>query len=290
MRYWFILAEKANYPVTILCKVMRVARSGFYAWTRRGKSKRQRQNEELVAVVRKIHAESDATYGTRRIAGALVAMGYDCGRAKARTLMRLAGVFVKRRRRFKITTDSLHKFPVSPNLLDRNFMVEQPNKTWVSDITYIWTNEGWLYLAVVIDLFNRQVVGWSMNKRITKELVIGAYKMACWSRRPKPGLIFHSDRGSQYCNTEFQKSLKTCGAISSMSKKGDCWDNAPAESFFASLKKDRIYYRHYKTREEAKRDIVAYLEMFYNSSRLHSSLGYVSPRQFEEAWLLANAV
>ena len=289
MRYKFIKVEKANYPITILCKVMQVARSGYYAWTRRPKPMRQRQNEKLVPIVKKIHAKSDETYGTRRIAMSLIAKGIYCGRARARTLMRLAGVQVKHKRRFKITTDSKHKLEVSPNLLDRNFIVDEPNVVWVSDITYVWTDEGWLYLAVVIDLFNRQVVGWSMRKRLATKLVIDAFKMAIWRRRPAPGLIFHSDRGSQYCSALFRKTLKAYGVLSSMSKKGDCWDNAPAESFFASLKKDRIYWRRYKTREEAKQDIFDYLEMFYNSKRLHSSLGYVSPREFENAWLIANA-
>ena len=202
--------------------------------------------------------------------------------------MRLAGVAVKRRRRFKVTTDSNHKLAVSPNLLNREFDVVRPDLVWTGDLTYIWTHEGWLYLAVVIDLFNREVVGWSMGKRITKELVVNAFNMAYWRRRPALGLLFHSDRGSQYCSTAFLKTLKAHGAISSMSRRGDCWDNAPSESFFATLKKDRVYHKSYKTRKEAKLDIIDYLEMFYNSRRLHSALGYVSPRQFEADWLLAN--
>lgn len=289
MRYRFISVEKANYPITILCKVMRVARSGYYAWVSCGKSARQRANEELIDLVKEIHADSDETFGTRRMAEALRDRGIKFGRQRARTLMRLAGVAVKRRRKFKVTTDSKHKLPVAPNLLDRNFKVDRPNRAWVSDISYVWTSEGWLYLAVVIDLFSRQVVGWSMGRCIKKELVIDAFTMAFWRRRPEKGLIFHSDRGSQYCSHEFQKLLKKYGAISSMSRKGNCWDNAPAESFFASLKKDRVYFKRYKTREEARRDIVDYLEMFYNNRRLHSYLGYVSPRQFEETWFLAKA-
>lgn len=289
MRYRFISAEKANYPVTILCTVMKVAKSGFYAWLRRDKSAYRQETEMLIALVKEIHKESRETYGTRRIAATLRTRGYTCGRARARTLMSLAGVAVKRRRRFKMTTDSNHKLPVLPNLLNREFDVVRPDLVWTGDLTYIWTHEGWLYLAVVIDLFNREVVGWSMGKRITKELVVNAFNMAYWRRRPEPGLIFHSDRGSQYCSTGFQKTLKACGAIGSMSRKGDCWDNAPTESFFASLKKDRVYRSNYKTRKEAKLDIVDYLEMFYNSRRLHSALGYTSPRQFEADWLLANA-
>lgn len=197
MRYRFILAEKASYPVTILCKVMQVSKSGFYAWASGNKSAYRQEIEELVNLVRRIHENSGATYGTRRIGAALRALGFACGRARARTLMRLAGVVVKRRRRFKVTTDSNHKLPVSPNLLERAFEVKRPNSVWTSDITYIWTNEGWLYLAVVIDLFHREVVGWSMGQRITKELVINAFNMAYWKRRPDPGLLFHSDQGSQ---------------------------------------------------------------------------------------------
>lgn len=289
MRYRFISAEKANYPITILCSVMRVARSGYYAWARSGKSARQKANEALINVVREIHRDSDETYGTRRMTEALSGRGIKCGRQRARTLMRLAGVSVKRRRKFRVTTNSKHKLPVSPNLLEREFTVDEPNRIWLSDITYIWTAEGWLYLAIVMDLFSRQVVGWSMGSRITKELVIDAFTMAFWRRRPGSGLIFHSDRGSQYCSLEFQDLLKDFGAVSSMSRKGDCWDNAPSESLFGTLKNERVYFAHYKTREEARRDIVDYLEMFYNARRLHSSLGYVSPRQFEDAWFLAKA-
>ena len=253
------------------------------------KSARQIKNEELSALVKELHNDSHETYGTRRIAKALRDMGIPCGRAKARTLMMLAGVKVKRRRKFKVTTDSKHKLPVSPNLLGRNFTVDSPNRVWVSDISYIWTHEGWEYLAIILDLFSRQIVGWSMDKRITKELVINAFHMAYWRRRPLKGLIFHSDRGSQYCSSEFQSILASYGAISSMSRKGDCFDNAVAESFFGSLKTERVHFANYQTREEAKLDIVDYIEMFYNSRRFHPYLGYVSPRQFEAAWFSAKA-
>jgi putative transposase len=289
MRYKFIFTEKANYPVSILCDVMQVARSGYYAWLKCPTSARQIKNEELVALVKEIFSDSHETYGTRRIAKALEGRGIPCGRARARTLMKLAGVKVKRRRRFKATTDSKHKLPVAPNLLEQDFTVDEPNKVWVSDISYIWTNEGWIYLAIILDLFSRQIVGWSMDKRITKELVINAFHMAYWRRQPLKGLIFHSDRGSQYCSFKFQGILASCGAVSSMSRKGNCFDNAPAESFFGSLKTERVHFAHYRTREEAKLDIVDYIEMFYNSRRFHSYLGYVSPRQFEAMWCSAKA-
>jgi len=289
VRYRFISAEKANYPLTLLCRVMKVASSGYYAWLAAGKSMRDMANEKLIPLVREISRESDRTYGERRIAQALSARGVPCGRVRAATLMRLAGVSVKKKKKFKITTDSRHKLPVAPNLLARDFEAKAPNRTWVSDVTYVWTREGWIYLAAVLDLFSRQVVGWAMSRRITQELVMDAFKMALWRRRPEVGLTMHSDRGSQYCSDAFQKLLKNSGAISSMSRKGDCWDNAVAESFFGTLKTERASWRSYQTREEAKRDIVDYLEMFYNSKRLHSYLGYVSPRQFEEMWYLGKA-
>lgn len=289
MRYAFISAEKANYPLTLLCRVMKVASSGYYAWFASSKTDRQQENEKLIPLVREISRESGRTYGSRRMAEALSARGAACGRVRAATLMRLAGVSVKRKKKFKVTTDSRHKLPVAPNLLNRDFEVAKPNRIWVSDVTYIWTREGWLYLATVLDLFSRQVVGWAMSRRMAQELVMDAFKMAIWRRRPSPGLILHTDQGSQYCGYAFQQLLKNAGAISSMSRKGDCWDNAVAESFFGSLKTERVSWRSYQTREEAKRDIVHYLEMFYNSKRLHSYLGYVSPRQFEEMWYLGKA-
>lgn len=289
MRYQFIRAEKANYPVTILCGVMQVARSGYYAWQERPKSVRPHENEKLILLVRLIHGRSRGTYGTRRIARALKSHGVPCGRARARTLMALAGVYVKQRRRFKVTTDSRHNLPAAENLISRNFEAQEPNRMWVSDITYIWTAEGWIYLAIILDLFSRRVVGWAISKRLGEELVMDAFNMALWRRRPDEGLILHSDRGSQYSSRSFQRLLKNCGALSSMSSKGDCFDNAPAESFFGSLKTEWVFNQNYRTREEAKRDLIDYLEMFYNSERLHSYLDYVSPKQFEEAWLLAKA-
>jgi transposase InsO family protein len=199
--------------------------------------------------------------------------------------MKLADVAAKQKKKFKVTTDSKHNLPVAPNLLNRQFEVKEPDKVYVSDITYIWTHEGWLYLAVVIDLFSRQVVGWSMNKRMTSKLIMDALQMAIWRRSPSLGLVFHSDRGSQYCSNNFQKMLKTHGMVSSMSRKGNCWDNAVAESFFGSLKTERIFFANYSTRENARRDVVDYIEMFYNSNRRHSYLGYVSPKEFEILWL-----
>jgi putative transposase len=250
---------------------------------------RQRENERLIPIVKAAHKKSKETYGTRRIAEEIKAHGISCGRTRAGTLMKLADVAAKQKKKFKATTDSKHNFPVAPNLLNRQFEVKEPDSVYVSDITYIWTRKGWLYLAVVLDLFSRQIVGWSLSNRMTKKLIINALLMAIWRRRPAPGLIFHSDRGSQYCSIDFQKMLKTHKMVSSMNRKGNCWDNSVAESFFGSMKTERTYFSNYKTREEAKRDTVDYIEMFYNSNRRHSYLGYVSPKEFEELWLLRKA-
>jgi transposase InsO family protein len=281
--------EKKAYPIALLCDVMRVSRSGYYSWLNREKSPRQREYERLIPVVQEAGKISKHTYGARRMAKEIEAVGVPCGKSKARTLMKLANVSAKQKKKFKVTTDSKHNLPVAPNLLERQFKVEEPDKVYVSDITYLWTNEGWLYLAVIIDLFSRQVVGWSLSSRMTKELVMNALRMAYWQRKPAAGLLFHSDRGSQYCSTDFQKMLKSYKMVSSMSRKGDCWDNSVAESFFGSLKTERVFFSNYRTREEARQDVVDYIEMFYNSRRRHSYLGYLSPRQFEKMRLLKQA-
>jgi putative transposase len=283
-------AEKEAYPAALLCDVMQVSRSGYYSWRSREKSPRQQEYEGLIPVVQEADRISKHTYGARRIAKEIIELGIACGKTKAKTLMKLANVSAKQKKKFKVTTDSKHNLPVAPNLLNRQFKVDEPDKVYVSDLTYVWTQEGWLYLAVVIDLFSRQVVGWSMNSRMTKQLVMAAMRMAFWRRKPGAGLLFHSDRGSQYCSTDFQKMLSSYKMISSMSRKGDCWDNSVAESFFGSLKTERVFFSNYNTREEARQDIVDYIEMFYNSRRRHSYLGYVSPRQFEKLRLLKKAV
>jgi transposase InsO family protein len=289
LRYQFIDTAKKAYPVTLLCKVMMVSRSGYYSWRSRDISARQQEYERLIPLVKESHRQSRRTYGARRIADDLTALGEPCGRTKAGSLMKLAGVSAKQSRKFKVTTDSKHNLPVAPNLLDRQFEVKEPDSVYVSDITYIWTAEGWLYLAIILDLFSRRVVGWSLQKRMTKKLVMDALRMAIWRRRPGAGLIFHSDRGSQYCSLAFQGLLKRNKMLSSMSRKGDCWDNAVAESFFGTLKTEQVFFSEYKTREEARRDLVDYIEMFYNSRRRHSYLGNVSPKDFEEMQILKKA-
>lgn len=257
-------------------------RSSYYSWQKRLPSARQREYERAIPIITQANKDSQGTYGARRMAKEIDATGIPCGRSKAATIMKLADISAKQKRKFKVTTDSAHNLPVADNLLKRNFTVSAPNQVYASDITYIWTHEGWLYLATVIDLFSRQVVGWSMDKRMTRNLVINALTMAIGQRKPKPGLIFHSDRGSQYCSHEFQKLLLENQMQSSMSRKGNCWDNAVSESFFGSLKTERVFFKSYATREDARKDVVDYIEMFYNSKRRHSYLGYMSPRNFEE--------
>ena len=285
MRYAFISAEKANYPLTVLCRAMKVARSGYYLWAAGGRSARELEDGRVLPVVRQIFIGSHANYGSRSMSKAMGERNLPCSRDRARRLMRVAGLSVKKKRKWKRTTDSGHNLPVFPNLLKRDFKVGAPNRAWVGDITYIWTAEGWLHLAVVLDLFSRQVVGWSLHRRMTAQLVTDALEMALLRRRPQQKMIFHSDQGSQYASFDFQQLLARNKITGSMSRKGDPYDNAVAESFFSRLKSDRVRGRRYPSREAATRDIVDYIEMYYNSNRLHSSLGYVSPKKFEEQWL-----
>lgn len=269
---------------------MGVSRSGFYAWLRCEKRDLDPARRELLEWVKELAKTSDYTYGSRRMSKALRALGYPVGRCQARSLMREAGVWVRSRRRYRVTTDSNHRQPVFPNRLERDFKVNRPDRVWACDITYIWTHEGWMYLAVVIDLYSRKVVGWSVGNRLTSNLVCDALRMAIWAQRPPPGqLIHHSDRGVQYASKMFRGLLKAYRIEGSMSRKGDCWDNAVVESFFGSLKSERVLWRNYQTRLEARADIVEYITMFYNSRRLHSYLGYQSPDQFERNGQLAKA-
>jgi len=274
----------------MLCRVLGVSRSGFYDFLRRQDRDPDPEHEEKLEWVKEIAEASDHTYGSRRMAKALQALGYRVGRHQARSLMREAGVWVRYRRRYRVTTESNHRKAVFPNRLERDLAPSAPNRVWAGDITYVWTGEGWLYLAVVIDLYSRKVVGWSLGRRLTSTLVCEALLMALWLRRPAKGqLIFHSDRGVQYASDAFRRLLKAHGIAGSMSRKGDCWDSAPVESFFGTLKLERIHWRSYQSREEARADIVEYITMFYNSRRLHSYLGYQSPDQFERNDRLANA-
>lgn len=281
MRFQFIEAEKANYPIRVLCRVMEVSASGFYDFRERCRTGGRKERQDMVLRVKAVHERTGGVYGSRRMARELCGEGHNVGRCQARNLMREAGIEVRRKRRFKITTDSRHRLPVAENLLDRQFNVSAPNRIWSADITYLWTNQGWLYLAVVIDLYARRVVGWALSDRIQAQLVCDALRMAVGRRRPPPGLIHHSDRGSQYAGQAYQDLLREHGLTPSMSRKGNCWDNAPTERFFGSLKRERTDLQLFATRDEARACVIEYIEMFYNSRRRHSYLDYVSPAEFE---------
>ena len=271
-----------------MCRVLEVSASGYYAWLNRPDSEREMANQKLVLKIKEIHQQNKQRYGVPRIYKALREQGYRYNRKRIERLMRLNDIGAKQKKRFKITTQSDHKHPVAPNLLARNFTAERPNEKWVSDITYIPTGEGWLYLAGVMDLHSRKIVGWAMDKRMTSDLVCNAFKMAVTHRQPGFGLLHHSDRGSQYASQPYQDLLKQYQCQISMSRKGNCWDNAPMESFFATLKNELVHHEAYQTRDHAKSHIFAYIESFYNRVRLHSTLDYKSPQQFEDAYFRLN--
>lgn len=287
MRYRFIGAERASYPVTILCRVMQVSPSGYYMFEQRGPSARALANEELLAEIKEIHQESRGTYGSPRMHRELVARGRRVGRGRVERLMREHGITARRKRRFKMTTDSKHGMPVAKNTLERQFSVDAPDRKWAGDITYIWTREGWLYLAVILDLFSRRVVGWAMDPRIDRWLVLSALDMALDAREPSEELLHHSDRGSQYASADYRARLDAMGITCSMSRKGDCWDNAVVESFFGTLKQELVHRSDFATRAEARSAIFEYIEVFYNRWRRHSYLGYMSPVEFEAAAVTA---
>lgn len=265
-----------------MCRVLEVSVSGYYAWKKRLPSKRVQQNEHLEEHIRRVHQTSRETYGSPRIYRDLVAEGHACSENRVARLMKVKGIRAKTVKRFIATTDSNHDLPVAENVLDRQFTVEQENAVWASDFTYIWTKEGWLYLAVILDLFSRRVIGWSMAKTRDAELVTNALHMAITLRGVCTGLLHHSDRGSQYLSCDYLEMLGGIGARLSMSRKGDCWDNAVVESFFATLKRECIYRRSYETCDQARQDIFGYIEVFYNRKRRHSTLGYLSPVDYEQ--------
>jgi putative transposase len=267
--------------VAVLCRVLGVSRSGFYAWRKRPPSAAGQRREELTERVRAIHREVKGRYGSPRMHAELVARGEACCVNSVAKLMKRAGISAVVKRRFVRTTDSNHSLPVADNVLDRQFDPTGPNAAWVADVTYIPTREGWVYLAAVEDLFSRRVVGWSMAATMTSRLVVDALAMAVSSRRPGEGVLAHSDRGSQYASGHYQRVLAGDGIVCSMSRRGNCWDNAPMESFFASLKKELVHREDYATREQAKASIFEYIEVFYNRVRRHSSLGYVAPVEYE---------
>jgi putative transposase len=262
-----------------LCKVMEVSRSGYYHYLK--KEPYETKKVVLLTEVKILAQLSRNSYGSRRMSQHLKAKGYAVGRYQARTLMHQAGVACKQRRRYRITTQSNHHLPIAENKLNRDFNAERMNQKWVTDITFLWTAEGWLYIAAVLDLFSRRVVGWALAEHMREELVGNALHMALGRRQPSKGLLHHSDRGCQYASTAYQKKLEKAGIEVSMSRKGNCWDNSVMERFFGSLKSERTDHTIYPTREAAKADVIDYIEMFYNSQRLHSTLGYLTPLQFE---------
>jgi transposase InsO family protein len=281
MTFRFIEGHRDRWPVRLLCEALDVSPAGYYAWRERPTGARRERREALVVEIRAIHAEVKGRYGSPRVHAELAARGRDCCVNTVARLMRDNDIAAKTARKFRRTTDSNHDLPVAENLLDRRFDPEEPNERWVADITYIPTREGWLYLAAVEDLYSRRVVGWSMAEHMGSRLVVDALELAVQRRLPGEGLLAHSDRGGQYAGEHYQRLLAKHGITCSMSRKADCWDNAPMESFFASLKKELVHGADFATRAEARAAIVEYIEAFYNTERRHSSLGYVSPAEYE---------
>ena len=281
MKYRFIDAHRAAYPVERLCRVLAVSRSSYYAWRNRRPSARQQQDAVLGVQIRLHHTRSRATYGSRRLSHALRAQGVVCSRARVARLMRQQGLETRIRRAYRVTTRPNPRLPVAPNRLDRQFTATRPNEKWLADFTYIRTHQGWLYLAAVLDVFSRQIVGWSMSHRPQTVLVENALRMGLARRCPSAGLLHHSDQGSQYASGDYQKLLAKHGIEVSMSRTGEPYDNAMAESFFATLKSECVTYR-FTTRDEARATVFDYIEVWYNRQRLHSSLGYLSPAAFEQ--------
>ena len=283
MRYARINRRRNQYPIRLMCQLLQVSHSGYYAWRIRPESHRARYDRELTRSIRLFHAKSDGTYGSPRIHADLHAEGFTCGRAKVARLMHNAGLKGCPKRRFRVTTKS--GVTRALNLLDQNFSADDANQRWASDITFIWTGQGWLYLAVVMDLYSRRIIGWSMSRRINRHLATNALTMALGQRRPEGELIHHSDRGVQYLSDDFQDLLKANGITCSMSGRGSCYDNAVVESFFASLKRERVQRKKYRTRDEARADVFDYIERFYNRQRRHGYVGKISPAEFEERTL-----
>jgi len=279
----FIEEHKNLWPVTVLCRVLGVSTPGFYAWRKRPTSTQEQRRDALVVEIKSVHAQVKQRYGSPRIHAELIDRGVACCVNTVAKLMHDNGIQAKTTKKFINTTDSNHKLPVAENRLDRQFDATQPNCRWVADITYIPTREGWLYVAVVEDLYSRRVVGWSMAEHLESRLVVDALEMAIAARGPEEGLLAHSDRGSQYASEHYQRLLKKHGIECSMSGVGQCWDNAPMESFFATLKKELVHHEDYQTRAQARASIFEYIETFYNTMRRHSSLGYLSPADYEQA-------
>ncbi len=286
MKYAWIAEQGNAFALTEMCDVLDVSISGYRAWKSGGRPDRQRLTDrQMLALIRSIHVELKGDYGSPRMTRELRTRGFSASKERVERLMRDNGIRTRHKRRTKVTTDSRHGLPVAENLLSRNCTPAAPNQVWTSDITYLWTDEGWFYLAIVLDLFNREVVGWSLKPRMTADIVTDALTLAWFRKKPAPGLLHPSDRGSQYARHAFQDKLKEYGMICSMSRKGNCWDNAPTESWFNSFKNERDHDVRYATHAGIKAAAFEYLEVFYNRKRQHSTLGYKSPTQFLAAWL-----
>lgn len=281
MKFAFILAEKANYPIVVLCELLGVSRSGFHAWQHRPRSARQSLDAQLATQVAAVHKRSRGTYGSPRVHAELKARGVRVGKKRIARLMQENGIKARSKRRFRKTTDSKHTSPIAPNILAREFEAPAPNRVWVTDVTAIWTLEGWLFLAVILDLYSRRVVGWSVSISNDTTLALAALQAAIAARRPAAGLVHHSDRGSPYASEDYRTALSRHGLVASMSRKGDCWDNAVAESFFGTLKTELVQHELYATHEAATRSIEEYIDNFYNIERRHSFLDYLNPIEFE---------
>lgn len=287
MKYAWIDKQR-EFPLTEVCAILDVSVSGYRSWQRGGRPNRKRLTDtQMLALIQSIHAELKGIYGSPRMVRELRDRGFPASKERVERLMREKDIRARHKRRYKVTTDSKHNLPIAPNLLDRNFNPAAPNQVWTSDITYLWTDEGWLYLAIVLDLFNREIVGWSLKPRMTTDIVTDALTMAWFRKRPAAGLMHHSDRGSQYASHAFQRALEKYGMICSMSRKGNCWDNAPTESWFNSFKNERVHGLRYETRAEMTAMSFEYIEVLYNRKRKHSSLGYKSPIRFLDDWLIA---
>lgn len=276
-----ILANEGDFPVRMMCRVLAVSHGGYYDWRRRPPSKRAQADERLTAEVKRIFDDEKGRAGSPRITKRLQAEGHGVGGKRVARIMSTNGWRAKAAKKYKATTNSRHTLPVAPNLLEQDFEADAPDRKWLSDITYIWTGEGWLYLAAVLDLYSRMIVGWAMAERMTSSLVCDALKMALWRRKRPTGVIIHSDRGSQYCAHDYQRLLRDNGLICSMSKKGDCYDNAAMESWNHSFKVEAIHGERLVTRAQAKAHVFEYIDVYYNRKRLHSKLGYMSPEAFE---------
>lgn len=288
MRYAFINRERAQFTIKAMCKVLRVSRSGFYDWVRREPSHRAQEDELLLEQIQRVHKQSRENYGVIKCWKALKIEGVSCGRDRVARLRRAHQIYAKRRKRFVVTTRSKHRHWIAPNQLERDFTAVSPNRTWVGDVTYIATGQGWLYLAVMLDLYSRKVVGWSMGNSNNGKLVQDALKMAIDQRQPDEGLVHHTDRGSTYAMEAYRHLMDKHGMSSSMSRKGDCWDNAVAESFFSNLKNELVYWCRFVSRDHARAAIFDYIEVFYNRKRLHQTNNYLSPEQFERLYDVAS--